>query len=157
SSLPPSSTFGASATARRSSFSNISTPPAPLRRRSPDLAKRLAQEFRAFQPVAPGQVGCLANADADARCDFGPRVGCAQFEGGAMEPQAVRRMRDGERLAEPARARAQKPLLADAAPAFHRGDPLHRLERADQDRARRACRLADEIHAPMDAVGSVDI
>src|SRR6516162_10868895 len=34
---------------------------------------------------------------------------------------------------------------------------MRRLQRADQDRARRAFLLADEIDAPVDAVGAIDI
>ena len=34
------------------------------------VLERLAQELRALQPVTPGQVGGLGEADADAGCDL---------------------------------------------------------------------------------------
>src|ERR1700732_3914840 len=41
--------------------------------------------------------------------------------------------------------------------AAHRGHAVGRLQGADQHRARRTLLFADEIDAPMDAVGAIDV
>ncbi|MGY4288952.1 hypothetical protein ACVWXO_008172 [Bradyrhizobium sp. LM2.7] len=64
---------------------------------------------------------------------------------------------DAECFRQFARARAQRVHIGSMAAAAHRGEAMGRLQRTDQHRARRAFLLADEIHAPMDAVGAVDI
>jgi hypothetical protein len=64
---------------------------------------------------------------------------------------------DAKRLTELAGSRTQRALLLQAAAAAHGGYAVRRLQRADQHGAGRACRLADEIDAPVDAVGAVDI
>src|SRR5215213_1972392 len=99
--------------------------------------------------------------DADARTDRGLRryVGAAgaELERRAVEGQAVMHDSDAERLAELAGARAERARILDPAPAPHRLDPHRRLERPDQHGAGAALRLADEVQAPVDAVGAVDI
>ena len=64
---------------------------------------------------------------------------------------------DPERLTEAARPRAQEPGVVEPAPRAHRVETLGRLEGANQDRARHSLRLADEVEAPVDAVGAVDV
>ena len=44
-----------------------------------------------------------------------------------------------------------------SAPAPHRRNAVGRLQRPDQHRARGAFLLADEIDAPVDAVGAIDV
>src|SRR4051794_41378579 len=99
--------------------------------------------------------------DADARTNRGLRryVGAAgaELERRAVERQAVVHDRDAERLAELAGPRAERARILDAAPAPHRLEARRRLDRPDQHGAGAALRLADEVQAPMDAVGAVDI
>ena len=54
-------------------------------------------------------------------------------------------------------ARTQGARFMHAATAAHRGEAVCRLQRPDQDGAGAACFLADEVEAPVDAVGTVDI
>ena len=57
-----------------------------------------------------------------------------ELERRAVERQAVVLARDAERLAEPARPRAQQARALDAAARRHHLHAVHRLERADQHR-----------------------
>src|SRR5215204_6135246 len=99
--------------------------------------------------------------DADARTNRGLRryVGAAgaELERRALERQAVMHDRDAERLADLAGPRAERARIVEPAPLAHRLEPGRRLERPDQHGAGAALRLADEVQAPVDAVGAVDI
>ena len=64
---------------------------------------------------------------------------------------------DPERLAEAARTRAQEPGVVEPAPLAHGIEAYGRLEGTNQDRARNSLPLADEVEAPVDAVGAVDV
>ena len=65
--------------------------------------------------------------------------------------------RDAERLAEPPRPGAEQPRVVEPAPLAHRLEPVRRLERPHEHGARDALVLADEVQAPVDAVGAVDV
>ena len=119
--------------------------------------ERLAEEARAFEAVAPGMIHRLGDADARSDGDLDVVRARKELERRLVERESVVLVGDAERLAQPSRARAQQPLVGDAAPAAHGGEAMRRRERADQHRAGDARRLADEIEAPMDAVGAVDI
>src|SRR4051812_44926991 len=96
--------------------------------------------------------------DADARADRGLRryVGAAgaELERRAVDGQAVVHDRDAEGLTELARPRAERARIVEPAPALHRLEACCRLERPDQHCAGAALRLADEVQAPVDAVGA---
>ena len=64
---------------------------------------------------------------------------------------------DRERLADPARARAQEPHVVEPPAPPHLTEPVRRLERADQDGVGDALGLADEVDAPVDPVRAVDV
>src|SRR4029078_5814480 len=83
--------------------------------------------------------------------------GRVELEGRRVEREAVVLARDVQRLAEAGPARAEEPLVVQSPAGAHPLQPVRRLERADQNRARRALRLADEVEAPVDAVGAVDV
>src|SRR5215207_3632434 len=101
----------------------------------------------------------LRDADARTDGDLHRHVGGpgAQLERRAVERKAVVLLHDPERLAEPPGSRAEEPEVVNAAPSPHLGEPNGRLERADQHGAGAALRLADEVEAPVNAVGTVDI
>ena len=120
-------------------------------------AKRLAQKPRALQPEAPRVLDRLGDADARADGDLRRVLARAQLERRPVERQAVVAVGDAERLAQFARPRAQRPLVRQAAPSPHGSNSLRRLERPDQHGAGAAFFLADEIEAPVDAVGAVDV
>jgi len=96
--------------------------------------KRLAQETRALQPVAPGQVGCLGDADPHAR--HHDHFGFARMDrkGRRIEGEGVVLARDAERFCQFTGARAQRTLVLKSASPPHRGEAMRRLERTDQDR-----------------------
>ena len=73
--------------------------------------KRLAQIARAFHPETPRQVGSFGDPNPHAFDDFRFFRTRPQFEGRLVERQAILRARDAERLAQPARAGAKKPLV----------------------------------------------
>ena len=85
---------------------------------------------------------------------FRPRM---QRDRRPVERQGVVRDGDAERFGQLARARAQRALIVQTAAPAHRRQAVGRLQRADQHGAGRAFLLADEIHAPVDAVGAIDI
>ena len=66
--------------------------------------------------------------------------------------------RDAERLAQPPRARGRA-ARASSSPRRRRicSRPSRRLERADQHRGGAPLLLADEVQAPVDPVGAVDV
>ena len=65
--------------------------------------------------------------------------------------------RDLERLAQPARTRAQQTVVRDSASRAHRLEPFNRLERANQHCTRDADVLTDEVQAPVHSVRAVDV
>ena len=81
----------------------------------------------------------------------------AQLKWRDIERQAVVRDGDAERLAQPSGSGTQQPLFAQAAPPPHRREAFGRLQRADEHRGRAAFAFADEVDAPVDAVGAVDV
>jgi len=66
-------------------------------------------------------------------------------------------VRDGERLAHASGTGAEQSVVADAAAAPHGGKAGRWHQGADQHRAGAALGFANEVDAPMDAVGTVDI
>ena len=64
---------------------------------------------------------------------------------------------DAERGAEFAGPRAERAFVVQAAASAHRWNAVGRLQRADQHGAGLARLLADEVDAPVDAVGAVDV
>src|ERR1700722_10978965 len=120
-------------------------------------SERFAQKARTFEAVAPGKVHGLGQADARADRDLDLFVAMMQLERWGIERKAILRPRDAERLAQAAGARAQQAHVAHATPAAHCRDALERLDRADQHRTGAAFRLAHEVHAPVDAVGAIDV
>ena len=62
-----------------------------------------------------------------------------------------------ERLREPARARAEQRRRVTPRRARIAVQPVRRLERAQQHRRADAVRVADDVHAPVDAVRAVDV
>ena len=64
---------------------------------------------------------------------------------------------DGQGRADPAGAGAQELLVGHSSSSAHSGQAGQRLECADQHGTGRSLRLADEIQAPMDAIGAVHI
>src|SRR5580704_10074317 len=119
--------------------------------------ERLTEEARAFQAIAPGLFHRLGDADARSGDNLHLVRARKEREWRCVEGQAVLGVGDPQRLADPARAGAKQSHVGDAAPAPHRRQPCGRLDGPDQDRAGRAFWLANEVHAPMDAVGAVDI
>src|ERR1700751_1829409 len=115
--------------------------------KSRDAAERLVQGSRILEAVAPRQVRRLGDADARTHRNLGDTAARLQHEIRRREPRAVLLARDGERLAESTRPRAQKLLRALTAPAAHGGETVGRLKRAQQHGAAASFRLADEVHA----------
>src|SRR5260370_29674546 len=120
-------------------------------------SKRLAEKSRTFQSIWPWQFNSLRNADPYPRDDvrlFRPRM---QRDRRGVERQLAVLDGDGECFAELAWSRAQRSLVMQAAPAPHRCNAVGRLQGADQHRAGGTLLLADEIQAPMNAIGAIDI
>src|SRR5215213_4691145 len=120
-------------------------------------SKRLAQKPRSLQPISPRQFNRFCNSDPQTGGDLGFAEPRMQREWRLIQRQRIVFDGDAERLAELAGPGTQRALLLQAAAAAHRRQTVGRLQRADQHGAGRACRLADEIQAPVDAVGAVDI
>src|SRR5579862_5822998 len=123
----------------------------------PSGFERLTEKARAFQAVAPRLFDRLGDADARSGDNLHLALARKERERRRVEGQAVLVVGDPQRLADPAGPGAEQPHVDDATPAAHDREPLSRLDGPDQHRAGRALWLADEVHAPVDAVGAVDI
>jgi len=64
---------------------------------------------------------------------------------------------DTERLPDPPGTGAQQPQVLEAAAFAHARQSVRRLQRADQHPGAVPGLAADEVQAPMDAVGAVDV
>src|SRR5580658_10341726 len=117
----------------------------------------LTEKARAFQAIAPGFFDRLGDADARSDDDLHLVRARKQCERRLVEGQAVMGVGYPQRLADPAGSGAKQALVGDAAPAPHGRKPYGRLDGPDQHGAGRALWLADEVQAPVDAVGAVDI
>ena len=87
----------------------------------------------------------------------GSAVARKERERRAVERQSVVLARHAQRLAEPARAGREQSDVVETAPVAHPVEAMGRLQRPQQDRRRRALLLADEVEAPVDPVGAVDV
>src|SRR6266436_8729313 len=120
-------------------------------------SKRLAEEFRALQPISPRQLDCFGNADPQPRDDVWFFRARMQRDWRGVQRQAVVLVGNPKRFGQLARPRAQQSLIVQSTATAHCGNAMGRLQGADQHRTRRAFLLADEIDAPMDAIGAIDI
>jgi hypothetical protein len=120
-------------------------------------SKWLAQKSRTFQPITPREFDRLGNPDPHACHDLGFCRARIQRDRRSIQGQCIMRVGDPERLRHFARTRAERSLIVQFPPAPHGGNPMRWLKRADQNRARRTRLLADEIDAPMNAIGAIDI
>src|SRR5206468_10674297 len=75
----------------------------------------------------------------------------------AVERQAVVLPRDAERLAEASRSGAEEAPRVDRAAPLHLLHAVHGLEGTDEDSGRGSLLLADEVEAPVHAVGAVHV
>src|SRR5712691_678011 len=119
--------------------------------------KRPAEKARTPKAIAPRIVHGLGDPDPWPDGDRRTTAARVKLEWRLVESKPVLGASDAERLAQAARAGAQQPLILDVTPALHGSDAGRGLQRPDQHRARAAFALADEVEAPMDAVGAVDI
>ena len=78
-------------------------------------------------------------------------------KGGGIERKPVVGAGDFQRLAEPPGSGAKQPFVGHSPPSAHGREADARLDRAQEHGAGRALGLADEIQAPVNAVGAVDI
>ena len=122
-----------------------------------DIPERLAEKPRALEPVAPGLLDRLGDADARPGDDLDSRRRAHELERRRVEREPVVRVGDAERLvsrpgpehnsrssARPRRRRiAARPSVGSSA----------RISTALAE----PFALADEIDAPVDAVGAIDI
>src|SRR5438132_126424 len=74
-----------------------------------------------------------------------------------VERQPVVRARNAKGLAQPAGPRAQQPFVGETAAPAHGRKARRWPERADKDGAGAAFLLADEVEAPVNTVGAVNI
>jgi penicillin-binding protein 1A len=116
-----------------------------------------AHEARPADHVAPRQVCGARDADARGGDDLRRLVGGDQLEGRPIETRAVVLRRDAERLGQPARARAEERGIVEAPPCAHDVEPVRGLERAQEHGGSRPHVAADDVRAPVDAVGAVHV
>src|SRR5207248_9487891 len=120
-------------------------------------SRPLTATLLALPPVSPGQLDCPGDADPQPGDDMRFARAGMQRERGTIERQAVMLIANPKRFRQLARTRAQRSLVMQSAPAPHRRNAVGRLQRPDQYRARGAFLLADEIDAPVHAVGAIDV
>ncbi len=124
------------------------------------VSKRLAQEFRTLQPVSPRarrSAPFLVSPHPHARDDLKLAITRVQGERGSIERQPIVGVGNAERFGQLAGPRTERTFVVEEASPPHRRDTVGRFQCADQDRAGGAGLFADEIDAPVDAVGAVDI
>ena len=80
-----------------------------------------------------------------------------ELERRRIERKAVVLARDAERLAQTPRPGGEQSVVVEAAPLAHQLEPSGRLESPDQHRCGAPLVLADEVQAPVDPVGAVDV
>src|SRR6266581_7875111 len=100
-------------------------------------SKRLAEEFRALQPISPRQLDRFGNADPQPRDDvwfFRTRM---QRDWRGVERPAVVLVGNPKRFGQLARPRAQQSLIMQSTAPAHGGNAVGRLQGADQHRTRR--------------------
>src|SRR6185437_13779492 len=98
-----------------------------------------------------------SDADPRAHCEW--RLGLArkELEGRRVERESVEDARDAERLAQLARARAERTRRLEPPPLAHRLEPVRGLERPHERRLGASLLGADEVEAPVDAVRAIDV
>ena len=112
---------------------------------------------------AIGVLAPLAETDAAAACDAGPRLARLarpQCEAAAQQAPPVVVERDAEGLTELAGAVGQLALRCSAREApggVHRDVAVHRLEGAQQDRGAASAGFADHVGAGVDSVAPIDV
>ena len=116
-----------------------------------------AHEARAGPAVAPGSSTAFVRPMRGPTTISSRLLRRAQRERRPVERQPVERTRDPERLAQPTRARAEQPYVVDPAPRAHRVEPRSRARARGSGSARDARRAADEVEAPVDPVGAIDV
>src|SRR5262249_19030855 len=79
------------------------------------------------------------------------------LEGRPVQRLSVVLAGHAERLADPAWAGAEEPLVVEPTALAHQVEPLRRLERAKKHRVCLANLRADEVPAPADALRAVDV
>src|ERR1700728_3557203 len=117
----------------------------------------LAEKTRACQAVTPGLVDRLGEADGRTGNNLRGAAARQNFKRGLVEREAIMATRYPQGLAHSAGTGAEEPFVGDAAPPPHQREAGRWFERADEDGACRSLRLADEIQAPVDAVGAIHI
>ena len=128
--------------------------------RQSGLVKWSAQVARSRQPEAPLQLNLLGDSNArtglQLELHFWPRVWCKDKRR-PIQRAPIMRMSDRQRLPHPPWTRTQKAriLLRSALP--HRLNAMRRLKRPYEHASPVAFFEADEIQAPMQAVGAIDI
>src|ERR1700730_5562271 len=100
-------------------------------------------------------LACPANSDPRADRPLGPGYSGAQLEHRELEREPIVIAGDAQRLAQSPRPRAEQPLILDPAPSTHGHHAIGGLQRPNQDGAGVSFGLADEIEAPVDAVGAI--
>src|SRR5215475_11414762 len=119
--------------------------------------ERLADEARAGEAEAPRMLDRLGDADTRPGDDLRHAGACRDFERRRIEGKTVVRAADLQGFAQAPRSRAQEPLVGDAPPPAHGGEPDQRPKRANEHGAGAFFLLADEIETPMDAVRAVHV
>src|SRR5690606_36560423 len=109
---------------------------------------------RARDPVAPWPVRGLGNADTHAAHDHWSDHCRTQFDASGTERPGVVAFVDRQRLGQAAWSCRQRRYFARAAALDHPLYPPFRLESTDKHRGSAA---ADDVEAPVDAVGTIDV
>src|SRR5882672_12736488 len=112
-------------------------------------SKRLAEEFRALQPISPRQLDRFGNADPQPRDDVRFFRARMQRDGRGIQRQAVVLVGNPKRYGQLAWPRAQQSLIMQSTAPAHCGNAMRRLQGADQHRTCGAFLLAHEIDAPV--------
>ncbi len=118
------------------------------------IGKRVAQKGRALRSEPPPHVGSPRDPNTRASADIRFALPNSEIKRGRKERSSVKMAGHSESLAKASRPRAQDGFPGCPAPDPHRSKARLRLDRSEQYRA---CVLADEVEAPMQTVGPVDV
>lgn len=107
--------------------------------------------------VAPGLLCRLGDADAGSGDDLNLSGSRKQRKRRLVQRQSIARCGNSQCLTDPSRPGAKQSHIGQAAAPAHEWQTGCWLERPDQDGAGRAGRLADEVQAPVNAIGAIDV
>ncbi|ODT82585.1 MAG: hypothetical protein ABS69_05025 [Nitrosomonadales bacterium SCN 54-20] len=121
------------------------------------LAEWTTQKRGTGKSEAPGNILCFGDPYTRACYNWDRIRGRGKLERRTIDRHSAMLVGDAQRLAYPARAGTEKPLIAQPSPFTHDIQPGKRFDRANQYASSMPRRTADKIQTPVNAVRAIDV